>query len=211
MSDSHALTTAPAELRRLEQRIERGLLKLHQIRRAFISVGEALRRIRGKRLYRATHGTWEAYCRSRWRMGRSNIDKLIASAHAIVRLGASVERTLNASQARQLAPFRDRPDLQARIIKRATGAGPGHGLTADRMARAARQVLDELPEVERDELDQPNGRAFLPVNTETRARRVQRILEVAERMRVLMGHLGPQAALALTRLDQLVVAVHQLD
>ncbi len=33
---------------------------------AFIAVGNALARIKAEKLYRGTHGTFEAYCQDRW-------------------------------------------------------------------------------------------------------------------------------------------------
>jgi hypothetical protein len=48
-----------AALAECEEAIEAGL-------RSFVVVGDRLYRIREERLYRATHGTFEAYCRDRW-------------------------------------------------------------------------------------------------------------------------------------------------
>jgi hypothetical protein len=50
-------------LDQLEEKIERGL-------KTFIEVGTALREIRDKRLCRQTHGTFEDYCRERWRWSK---------------------------------------------------------------------------------------------------------------------------------------------
>lgn len=52
-----------AQLTRFEERIQQGLA-------SFIEVGEALSAIRERRLYRATHGTFEDYCREKWGMSR---------------------------------------------------------------------------------------------------------------------------------------------
>lgn len=59
------MTTDPARigeasrLADLEKVVERGLS-------TFVEVGEALLAIRDERLYRLTHGTWEAYLSDRW-------------------------------------------------------------------------------------------------------------------------------------------------
>jgi hypothetical protein len=57
----------------LEQRIASGL-------RTFLEVGAALAEIRDNRLYREQSGTFEAYCRERWRMGRRHAYQLIDAA-----------------------------------------------------------------------------------------------------------------------------------
>jgi hypothetical protein len=59
---------APDESQRLaelEAVVERGLT-------TFIEVGEALREIRDARLYKASHGTFEAYLRERWAISRGH-------------------------------------------------------------------------------------------------------------------------------------------
>src|SRR5665213_1880963 len=43
----------------------------------FYEVGFALLKIQEERLYRATHVTFEAYCRERWNMGRSYASRVI--------------------------------------------------------------------------------------------------------------------------------------
>src|SRR5436189_5170738 len=45
----------------------------------FFDVGNALLIIRDQRLYRGTHGTFEAYCHERWVLGRSYAWRLIAA------------------------------------------------------------------------------------------------------------------------------------
>jgi hypothetical protein len=203
MSTSRALTTTAGELHRLEGRIERGLIKLNQIRRAFVAVGTALRRIRGKRLYRQTHRSWEQYVRRRWHMCRNNADKLIAAAAVVGFLGPAAAR-LSAHAARKLIPFNARPDLQRKIVERARQSAARGEPTADAVARAAREVLEELGE--------SPGRPPLPGPTagEARTRRVEQILLLVEKLRLLITGLGPGAAAALEKLDQLGAAVHQV-
>lgn len=46
----------------------------------FFDVGHALAEIREKRLYRATHGSFEAYCREKWDMSRMHAHRLVAAA-----------------------------------------------------------------------------------------------------------------------------------
>jgi hypothetical protein len=51
--------------------------------RSFVKVGESLRAIRDRRLYRETHKTFEAYCRDRWDFTRTHGYRLIASAETM--------------------------------------------------------------------------------------------------------------------------------
>ena len=46
----------------------------------FFDVGKALAQIRQKRLYRETHGSFEAYCREKWDMSRMHAHRLVAAA-----------------------------------------------------------------------------------------------------------------------------------
>lgn len=57
----------------LEGVIERGLT-------TFVEVGAALMEIRDSRLYRETHGTFEAYCRERWGWDRTYAHRTIQAA-----------------------------------------------------------------------------------------------------------------------------------
>ena len=75
--DSAALSTSEAtSLAELEQVIERG-------QKVFVDVGSALSAIREQRLYRATHATFEQYCKDRWKFGRSYASRLIESSKTV--------------------------------------------------------------------------------------------------------------------------------
>lgn len=60
-------------LKSCEVVVERGLAN-------FMEVGAALLEIRTSRLYRASHATFDDYCRQRWSMTRRNADRLVAAA-----------------------------------------------------------------------------------------------------------------------------------
>jgi len=62
-----------ARLAQLEREIKTGIS-------TFIKVGRALAEIRDARLYRATHGTFEAYCRERWNLSRPRAYELMQAA-----------------------------------------------------------------------------------------------------------------------------------
>ncbi|TIT21987.1 MAG: hypothetical protein E5W86_18355, partial [Mesorhizobium sp.] len=73
-------TTLPAaetaRLARCEQIIERGFA-------VFFEVGQALAEIREAKLYRASHDTFEDYCKERWDIGRSRAYELIDQATVV--------------------------------------------------------------------------------------------------------------------------------
>jgi hypothetical protein len=61
-----------SRLHQLEHVIEQGL-------EGFLKTGAALLEIRSSRLYRATHDTFETYCRDRWTLSVSRANHLIAA------------------------------------------------------------------------------------------------------------------------------------
>ena len=108
------LTTAEhTALEEHEQVIARGL-------GTFVEVGRALQAIRDGRLYRAHHGTFEAYCQERWRIGRAHAYRLMESAQVIDALSPVGDTTgLSERQARELAPMRHDPDAMSAALARA--------------------------------------------------------------------------------------------
>lgn len=55
--------------------------------RSWIETGTALEQIRRERLYRASHKTFELYCRRRWKLTRRHTDRLIDAANTAHNLG----------------------------------------------------------------------------------------------------------------------------
>ena len=86
---------------------------------AFVQVGEALRKIRDGRLYRETHATFEAYCRTRWDLGRAHAYRLIGAAETVAVL-SPLGDILPAceTQARALLQFdlEDRPRVWQDVV-----------------------------------------------------------------------------------------------
>lgn len=124
--------TEAARLTTLEDRIEAGL-------QTFLEVGSALTEIRDNRLYRERYGTFDAYCRQRWQMGRRNAYQLIEAATIVANVricahslhGASAEDLplpANEAQARPLGKLL--PGEQAEAWLRAVETAPGGKLTA---------------------------------------------------------------------------------
>jgi hypothetical protein len=98
MDAAIALTDCEAqELQACEAIIARGV-------NTFIEVGTALLAIRDQRLYRATHGTFEAYCRERWNVGHSHAQRMIDAARVAENL-SPIGDTLKPSHESQLRPL----------------------------------------------------------------------------------------------------------
>jgi hypothetical protein len=85
---------------KLEAAIERGM-------REFVAVGNAMAEIRDKKLYRETHGSFEAYCRGRWDRSRAEAYRLIDAAGVVRSLLPAAKKGLplpaNEAQARPLS------------------------------------------------------------------------------------------------------------
>jgi hypothetical protein len=132
MTDIAPLTRAEAiALGDCEQRIERGL-------KTFIEVGTALIAIRDNRLYRASHGTFELYCRERWNMTPQHANRLALAAGVVASMEpiGSTPPPSTESQARELAkvPEPERADVWAEAVERTAGKPT---------AAAVRQVAEE--------------------------------------------------------------------
>ena len=99
------LTAAETDrLVELEQAVDRGL-------QTFVEVGQALAEIRERKLYRASHDTFERYCRERWGFTRQRALQFInAAAVTTVVVKAGLPAPTNEAQARELVPLRKRPD-----------------------------------------------------------------------------------------------------
>lgn len=130
-----ALTTDErTELNQCETVIERGI-------KVFFEVGEALLSIRDKRLYRATHHTFEQYCRERWDMSRRRANQLIESAAVIGNLGTIVPKPANEAQARELVTLT--PDEQRLVVEVVKQTAPNGKPTAAHY-RSVANVLKEV-------------------------------------------------------------------
>lgn len=121
----------------LEEKITKGI-------KSFFAVGEALGKIREKRLYRATHERFEDYCRERWKFTASRASRLIAAAD-VVQSVTNGQHIVNERQARELLAL-DPADRQT-LLKEATAEG--QDATAAKLAEAKRKLLEGLPAAEK--------------------------------------------------------------
>lgn len=108
MTELAVLTAAEADyLVECEERISAGL-------QTFVEVGTALGMIRDNKLYRASHGTFEAYCVERWGFTDGRARQLIIASRTATNVTvAGLPAPANEGQARELArvPEADRADV----------------------------------------------------------------------------------------------------
>ncbi|MHB8519946.1 MAG: hypothetical protein ACYDH9_04225 [Limisphaerales bacterium] len=144
-----------ADLQRHETIIRRGL-------GTFYAVGKALAEIRDRRLYRQTHPTFEAYCRSRWEMGVRRARQLCNAAEVVDALQngnncshlagaadgqqsatATHQVPTNEAQARVLSTLP--PAERLRVWQQAVAAAPDGKPTATLIQRIIRERAPAQP------------------------------------------------------------------
>lgn len=138
MTDATQL--AQPTLHECEEVIERGL-------ETFVEVGQALMVIRDGRLYKATHSSFDDYCRERWGWNRSRSTHLISAAEVVTNVTSlDAPAPANEGQARALAPLRDDPEAMAEVMEQVTEVADAAGskVTAQQIkdAVAARTTVD---------------------------------------------------------------------
>lgn len=132
----------------LEKIIESGL-------RTFAEVGSALMEIRNGRLYRASHGTFEAYCRERWRFARNYANKMIAAAAVVENLGTTVPKPTTEAQARPLAQLKPEDQPQAWNEANEKAKSEGRSVTAMDVEEAVKnKTSTKKPETENEVMQQ---------------------------------------------------------
>lgn len=104
LAEATVLTAAERDLlESCERTISRGL-------ETFREVGEALLQVRDNRLYRTDFGTFEEYVETRWGLGRSYANRLVAASSVAAILAPIGAEIKNEAQARELAPLLDNPE-----------------------------------------------------------------------------------------------------
>lgn len=114
---------APAEASRLkacERVIERGM-------GTFVEVGDALANIRDQKLYRASHKTFDAYCKERWNLGRARAYQLIEGAQTVKTIadavGADLSTAVDKLPERHVRELKADPIAAASEIKERAAKG----------------------------------------------------------------------------------------
>jgi hypothetical protein len=118
----------------------------------FIEVGNALAAIRNERLYRATHKTFEAFCKEKWGYNSSRARQLIAASTTAE--SVTTGNTLpNERVARELATVpEEKRDTVLEWAEEKAGDKP---VTAAAIRAAAKEVAQAEPEDEIPEPDEP--------------------------------------------------------
>lgn len=129
---------------------ERGALERNEaiIRdgvKTFVQVGNALSEIRDDKLYRAKFDTFEDYCKVRWGMSRIHAHRMMESAEVMELLPIGNKPTTE-SQARELVPLKDKPDLLRSVVAEvaANSKRTGQPITATVMREAVRDTVRQM-------------------------------------------------------------------
>lgn len=130
-----------AELRDCEAKIRRGL-------ESFVSMGNALARIRDRRLYREKYGTFEDYCQAEWDLSARRARQLWAAAEVVSEL---LEKNFTAlpateSQARPLTMLP--PGQRAEVWREAIDTAPNGKITASHVATVVQHRIGRPKNVE---------------------------------------------------------------
>lgn len=122
-----------ARLEALETVIARGL-------QTFVEVGKALAEIRDRHLYRATHRTFDDYCRQRWEMDRTYAHRTIAAAKVAANLLPIGNAPTVESQTRPLVQLPPDQQRKAWTIAVSMAKTEDRPVTAKDVQAAANQI-----------------------------------------------------------------------
>lgn len=100
--------------------------------------------IRDARLYRASHETFEDYCRDRWGMSRGRANQLVRAAQTVAALDTTVSTPESEAQLRPLAPLD--PPQQREAWSEAVASAPNGKPTAKDVAKAAERIAPRQPD-----------------------------------------------------------------
>jgi len=127
--EKHLSMTERVRLEQCERIIERG-------KQTFMDVGAALMSVRDGRLYRATHATFEDYCRERWGWSKTHVNRQIQAAEIASHL---TPRGVKPEAEKHLRPLAGlEPEEQTGAWEEALQTAPAGRVTA----RHVRAVVD---------------------------------------------------------------------
>lgn len=118
-------------LSELEDVIEHGVT-------TFVEVGAALAEIRDSKLYRASHDTFEAYCKERWGMSKPRAYQLIEAATTVETVSTIVDLPLPQNEAQVRPLSRLKPEQQREAWQEAVKTAPDGKVTAAHVERTVR-------------------------------------------------------------------------
>jgi DNA-binding NarL/FixJ family response regulator len=127
------------ELETQERLIEQGI-------RTFWRVGQALKTVRDKRLYRERYPTFDQYCQKRWGLGRQYAYRMIDGAAVIEDLSPIGDSMLpaNEAQVRPLTRLKD-PEERRTVWREVLAAAPETPVTAALVRRVVQLRLPQPP------------------------------------------------------------------
>ena len=150
---------------------------------SFRDAGLALQQIRDGMLYRATHATFEDYCRERWHWSRQRAHQIIECAEIASELSAECQPLVdNERQARALAAVP--AESREAVLKEAAASGK---VTAKAIKEAAakRQEPNEDP---------PRVQCGVPEDAKARAHKITRkVIALADDLAGYLASLNPTA------------------
>lgn len=122
---------------------ERHRKRFKDIARIWIEVGDALRDIRDRRLYRGQFATFEDFCRTELGMGRSNLNRQLRSTQIAKLLATNVATPLREAHVRPLLRLEE-PEQQMEAFNRAMAQAKEKKkpFTAAFVTRAVNGILD---------------------------------------------------------------------
>jgi hypothetical protein len=146
--EAELTTQEAARLEHLKAVVSRGI-------QSYYEMGDALREIRDSRLYRATHATFDEFCRECWGFAKSHIYRLIDTSIVAENVSPTGEVPRTERQARELTPLNREPDAQRAAWAIAVETAPESGVTAahvKQVVEATREVVAERPNITPAEL-----------------------------------------------------------
>jgi len=111
--------------------------------KSFYDVGVALAEIRDSRLYRASHATFEAYCKDRWDMSRIHAFRMIESASVYKNLLPMGNIPQSERQARPLTSLE--PEQQIEVWAKVVETAPEGKITAKHIQAVIKESKNEPP------------------------------------------------------------------
>ena len=172
VASDHLTDDEKSELAKHEAVIER-------YRDAYDDVGNSLRAIRDKRLYRETHKTFEAYCDEHLGFTKTHANRLIKGAAVVQNLTPIGVKPKNLAQCVPLA--RLEPEQQREAWSVAQENAAGKEVTAFRLEQAALQIAPRKPVKIETEEEKKERLARQKKNQRDRERKQQKEQEEADR------------------------------
>ncbi len=143
-----ATTTTPTTMTAREKKLF--IAKEHVLEHhfgTFKQAGEALIAIRDQRLYRENHPTFEAYCRERWDMSKTQANRLISAAQVMENVETpethAVTSRFTEGSVRPLTTLK--PETQKKVVAKLAKQAPKE-ITAKLVTDTARSIAPkEVP------------------------------------------------------------------